>query len=254
MASALPQLIVALDNCPTLDEARTIVREVSHGGVTWFKVGLELYTKAGPSFIDELKSQGLSVFLDLKLYDIPNTVEKAVNAACSTGADLLTIHASGGVEMMAAAQNGAAHSSLSLLGVTVLTSFGGEPFDQICEAWGSRAGTKVPRNAVALRLAQLTAKAGLSGIVCSVSDLHDGEIQKLSWRSSNPFFVTPGIRNMNDASNDQKSVATVAQAVQLGATHLVVGRPITSMNGSRANAAAEFLRQIKETHGLASHS
>src|SRR4051812_7979406 len=116
-----PQLIVALDNCLP-DEARSLVEELAAAGVRWFKVGLELYTLTGPQFITELKKKGHHVFLDLKLYDIPNTVNKAVKAAVDTGADLLTIHCSGGPAMLAAAQQATRGSALNLLGVTVLTS------------------------------------------------------------------------------------------------------------------------------------
>lgn len=138
-----PQLIVPLDNC-TLQEARELVGELQAAGVRWFKVGLELYTQTGPLFVRELKERGLSVFLDLKLHDIPNTVAKAVKAAVATGADLATVHCSGGREMLAAAQNAAQGSALSLLGVTVLTSLGGEGFDEICEVY-TRAKARVPR-------------------------------------------------------------------------------------------------------------
>ncbi|MBI3542854.1 MAG: orotidine-5'-phosphate decarboxylase [Deltaproteobacteria bacterium] len=247
-----PQLIIALDNS-TPDEARAVAAELSKSGVRWFKVGLELYTQAGPQFVTELKKQGLSVFLDLKLYDIPNTVAKAVKAAVGTGADLLTIHASGGPEMLEAAQKAAAGTSLSLLGVTVLTSFGGDAYDAVCVAWGARAGTAVPRGAVVLRLAEMAGKAGLPGIVCSASDLHDGELAKIKW-AARPLFVTPGIRNSSDAKDDQKSIATVRQAVQLGSTHLVVGRPITApVTGTRAEAARAFLREIEESHVVTAH-
>ncbi len=249
----LPQLIIALDNC-TLVEARELARELGQAGVSWFKVGLELYTQAGPSLVSDLKKNGYHVFLDLKLYDIPNTVAKAVKAASSTGADLLTVHASGGTEMMIAAQDAAKGSALSLLGVTVLTSFGGASFDALCTAWGARAGGAIPRAAVVLRLAEMASTAGLPGIVCSASDLQDGDLRRISWRQP-PLFVTPGIRNAADSRDDQKSIATVEQAVRLGSSHLVVGRPITApAKGTRAEAASEFLRQIKEAHGISNHS
>lgn len=248
-----PELIVALDNCQP-EEAKAIVRDLESSGVTWFKVGLELYTQAGPEFVKALKSKGLSVFIDLKLYDIPNTVAKAVKAARETEADLLTIHCSGGTEMLSAAQDAAAGSPLSLLGVTVLTSFGGDSYDEVCAAWGARETAKVPRGAVVLRLAELAARSGLPGIVCSASDLHDGELKRIAWKGQ-PLFVTPGIRNASDEKNDQKSVATVKQAVMVGSTHLVVGRPITApAKGTRTEAAKSFLKQIREVYGIPSHS
>lgn len=152
--------------------------------------------------------------------------------------------------MLEAAEAAARASTLKLLGVTVLTSFGGESFDGVCHAWGAREGARVPRGAVVLGLARMVARAGLPGIVCSASDLHDGELAKVKW-AGRPLFVTPGIRNAADARNDQKSVATVEQAVQLGSTHLVVGRPITApAQGTAAEAAAGFLKQIEVASGL----
>lgn len=247
MANARPQLIVALDNC-RLPEAEALVDELQASGVKWFKVGLELYTQSGPSFVAALKKRGLSVFLDLKLYDIPNTVAKAVAAAGDTGADLLTLHASGGPAMLESARQAAARSTLSLLAVTVLTSFSTDDVAAVSTAWGAPASAAPDRAAVALRLAEHVSRAGISGIVCSVSDLCHGGLRKLPWRTP-PMFVTPGIRNVADAKNDQASVATVEQAVNAGATHLVVGRPITAPSaGSRADAARFFLDQIKKVY------
>lgn len=238
----MTQLIVALDNCNE-SEADRLTGELAQAGVTWFKVGLELYTLTGPAFVRQLKKRGLKVFLDLKLYDIPNTVAKAVKAAADTGADLLTVHASGGPVMLRAAQDATSGSPLKLLGVTVLTSMGSEDFPVVAEAWGARSGKDLPRGNVALKLAESAAQCGLPGIVCSVSDLHDGQFQKLNWTQS-PLFVTPGIRNKNDAANDQKSIATVEQAIQIGSTHLVVGRPIIAA-ADRLAAARSFLSQLK---------
>lgn len=249
-----PELVIALDNT-TPNEADVLVDELSSAGVKWFKVGLEMYTQVGPEYVARLKQKGLKVFLDLKLYDIPNTVAKAVKVAVDTGANLLTVHASGGPEMLAAARDAAAQSNLSLLGVTVLTSFGGSSFEEVCKAWGAQSGAGVPRDSVVLRLAELVAHAGLPGIVCSASDLGDRKILKLGWNVERPLFVTPGIRNAQDSKNDQKSVATVEQAVELGSTHLVVGRPITApAQGSRVQAAKEFLNQIEASYVIASHS
>ena len=252
MALVPSQLIVALDHCDE-QQSLLLIEELHASGVTWFKVGLELYTQAGPSIVQRLKDRGAHVFLDLKLYDIPNTVAQAVKAAAKTGADLLTVHCSGGVRMLEAAQEATKGTSLSLLGVTVLTSFGAEDFPGVAEAWGARSGAALPRNAVAFNLAELAAQSGLPGIVCSVSDLHDGQLKKIKWRHASPRFVTPGIRNASDPAHDQKSVATVAQAVQLGATHLVVGRPITNAS-DRKSAAKSFLEQIREAHVVTSHT
>ncbi|MEW6058467.1 MAG: orotidine-5'-phosphate decarboxylase [Bdellovibrionota bacterium] len=250
----MAQLIIALDQS-SQEQARALVDELTAAGVRWFKVGLELYTQSGPAFVRHLKDQGASVFLDLKLYDIPNTVAGAVKAAVQTGADLLTVHCSGGPAMLEAAQKSTLGSNLKLLGVTVLTSFGGQDYESVCEAWGARPNAVPPRNAVAISLARLAAESGLPGIVCSVSDLHDGQLQRLSWKVHRPLFVTPGIRESADAANDQKSIGTVDQALAAGATHLVVGRPITApASDSRVEAAQKFLRTIKEGYVVTSHS
>jgi orotidine-5'-phosphate decarboxylase len=251
-AQQSPQLIVALDN-GDVDHARALVDELSKVGVKWFKVGLELYTQSGPAFVAELKQRGLQVFLDLKLYDIPNTVAKAVEAAAKTGADLLTVHCSGGPAMLSAAQEaaeaGSKSSKLSLLGVTVLTSFGDDAFSEVARAWGASSNHQPTRASVASKLAAMAAQCGLPGIVCSVADLTDNEFQKLSWRES-PLFVTPGIRNEGDAAGDQKSIATAPQAVRAGSTHLVVGRPITGLApGARGQAASVFLKQLQVNAG-----
>jgi orotidine-5'-phosphate decarboxylase len=252
MSSSEPKLIVALDHCSER-EARALVDELQSAGVNWFKVGLELYTQTGPRFVSELKKHGLFVFLDLKLYDIPNTVGQAVHAAVDTGADLLTLHCSGGSRMLQAAQRACDGSQLSLLGVTVLTSFGSEDFPGVSSAWGAPADVLPTRGAVALRLATLAAQSGLRGVVCSAADLSDGSLKQVGWSTDTPLFVTPGIRNTSDAVNDQTSVVTVAQAVAFGSTHLVVGRPITAA-GDRMSAAKQFIKQIRESHGLTSNS
>lgn len=253
MSKPTTQLIVALDNCNE-EQADRLSAEVAQAGVSWLKVGLELYTLTGPAFVKRLKSRGLNVFLDLKLYDIPNTVAQAVKSAADTGADLLTVHCSGGPRMLAAAQEATQGTKLSLLGVTVLTSFGNEDFPSVAEAWGARQGSALPRGSVALKLAEIAAKSGLPGIVCSVSDLHDGQLQKLNWSHGRANFVTPGIRNAGDAANDQKSIATVEQAIIAGSTHMVVGRPITAAS-DRVAAARSFLGQITNaTNGAPSRS
>jgi orotidine-5'-phosphate decarboxylase len=239
-----PKLIVALDNL-TVKEAASAVSELADAGIQWFKVGLELYTKTGPDFVKSLKARQLNVFLDLKLHDIPNTVGKAVAAAAETGADLLTVHCSGGVEMLKAAGQSAKGSSLAIVGVTVLTSHSDDDLARISQAWGVQ---RFQRNTAALSLAQMAAESGIAGIVCSVSDLRDGKMQDLKW-SEKPCFITPGIRNSEDAKNDQKSTGTVQQAVAAGSTHLVVGRPILNpQKGTRVQAAKFFLEEAK--HGI----
>lgn len=236
----MAELVVALDNLK-VDEVWPVVEEMKSARVKWLKVGLELFSKAGPDLVSKIKKQGFEVFLDLKLYDIPNTVAKAVSAAVETGADLLTIHCSGGPEMMKAAVAATNNTQLKLLGVTVLTSFSDADIAVIGEAWGEKPRSN--RSEIALNLANAAAHAGVHGIVCSVSDLQSAKLKSFFTK---PLFVTPGIRNMNDATNDQKSVATIADALSAGSTHLVIGRPILSpAKGSRADAAKAALKEIE---------
>ncbi len=237
--STKPQLIVALDNL-TVEEVWPVVEDMKAAEVKWLKVGLELFSKAGPSIVSKIKSQGFEVFLDLKLYDIPNTVAKAVSAAADTGASLLTIHCSGGSEMMKAAVAATNGTQLKLLGVTVLTSFSDTDIAEIGTSWGEKP--RANRSEIALNLANTAAHAGVHGIVCSVSDLQSGKLKSFF---SKPLFVTPGIRGADDAANDQKSVATINEAVKAGSTHLVMGRPILNPAiGSRTDAARAALREI----------
>lgn len=250
MQQLAPQLVVALDNC-SQSEARLIATELSAAGVSWFKIGLELFSRSGPSFVSELKAAGSKIFVDLKLHDIPNTVGKATKAIASLGADLLTVHCSGGREMLRAAQEAAQGSQLSVVGVTVLTSLDEALFSELSEAWGAKQGSAVPRSSVSLSLAKLAAEAALSGIVCSVSDLHDGQLKRLPWGGEGSLFVTPGIRGPLDAKRDQKSTATATQAVIAGASHIVVGRPITDKpREKRVEAALKFLKEIQEAYAI----
>jgi len=209
------EIIVALD----LPSARTALELVDRlgGRAGRYKVGLELFTRAGPSVVQELVSRDKSVFLDLKLHDIPNTVSRAVMAAVDLGGDLLTVHGSGGARMMEAAQR-AADDSLRLLAVTVLTSI--TP-DDMAAVWGREI--RSVRDEVG-RIATMAKEAGMDGVVASALEA--------SWlRSQLPppyVIVTPGIRPTGADRGDQSRVATPADAVEAGADYLVVGRPITS--------------------------
>lgn len=243
-----PHLIVALDQLSE-DEAYIVADDLQRAGVKWLKVGLELYTKSGPRIVSDFRSRGLNVFLDLKLHDIPNTVARAVAAAGESGAELLTIHCSGGSAMLRAARRAAEGTSIKLIGVTVLTSLGEEDVAELRAAWGA-PDEKSTRQAIADRLASLAAGAGLHGIVCSVPDLAAGTFMRLAWERK-PLFVTPGIRAETEEAFDQKSTATIERAVRAGASHLVIGRPILRPTaGSVADAAARALEKIKEAGGV----
>ncbi len=182
----------------------------------FYKVGFELYTRAGPAVVEELVSRGKRVFLDLKLHDIPNTVVGAVAAASDLGVDLLTVHASGGPSMMDAAARARA-GDLKLLAVTVLTSL--SP-DEMGTVWDREI--RSVREEVG-RLALLANGAGMDGVVASALEA--------SWIRSQVgddfLIVTPGIRPAGADRGDQNRVATPADAVAAGADYLVIGRPIT---------------------------
>ena len=228
MAEARDRLIVALDFAE-VGTARPFVDQVGDS-VTFYKVGLELVLNGGLDLVRALKGEGKRVFLDMKLLDIPNTVEKAVANAARTGADFLTIHAID-TKTIAAAATGAAGSDLKVLGVTVLTSL-----DQSDLAEQGIAAT--PGDLVVMR-ARLAKAAGCHGVIASGQ-----EAAAVRAATGEGFLiVTPGIRLPSDAVGDQARVATPGTAIADGATHLVVGRPITQAADPRA-AAEAFVQAI----------
>jgi len=181
------------------------------------KVGKELFTAAGPQLIEQLVKRDFSVFLDLKFHDIPNTVAKACEAASRLGVWMLNVHASGGLAMMQAAREGvnkSGHDPL-LIAVTVLTS--------MAEAELAQVGVQGTLLDHVKRLALLTQQAGLDGVVCSAQ-----EASMLRAACGSDFcLVTPGIRPADAAKDDQTRIVTPTQALSLGASYLVIGRPIT---------------------------
>ena len=213
------QLILALD-VETREEALAVARPLA-GSLRWVKLGLQLFTRHGPGIVDEFAALGFSVFLDLKLHDIPNTVASAVRSARDLGVDLCTIHLGGGPEMCAAAVAEAGEKT-TILGVTVLTS-SNQATLEACGVHGS-VGEQV------VRLAKMGYAAGVRGFVASALELPllRAELGK------EPLLVIPGVRPTGVDAGDQKRTATPAEVVRGGATHLVVGRPI-----SRAENPAE---------------
>ncbi|HKJ01892.1 MAG TPA: orotidine-5'-phosphate decarboxylase [Longimicrobiales bacterium] len=207
-------VIVALDH-DSASEALALVDRLGPSG-TFYKVGLELFTRSGPPVVEALRQRAKRVFLDLKLHDIPNTVAGAVRAADALDVELLTLHASGGASMMEAARE-AATGGVRLLGVTVLTSLTASEVEGV---WGREINSI--RDEVA-RLAQLAHDCGIDGVVASA--LEAGWIR----RALGPerLIVAPGIRPAGADQGDQARVATPASAVEAGADYLVVGRPIT---------------------------
>lgn len=195
------------------------------------KVGKELFTRCGPALVRRIHAAGFEVFLDLKFHDIPNTVAGAVSAAADLGVWMVNVHASGGREMMEAARRATEGADLLLTAVTVLTSLSGRDLAET-------GVSDEPRTQV-LRLARLTLEAGLDGVVCSAM-----ELQPLREAfGTQPVLVTPGIRPAGDAVGDQVRVATPAQALALGSSYLVMGRPITRA-ADPATRLQEILREL----------
>jgi orotidine-5'-phosphate decarboxylase len=226
LEQARDRLIVALD-VPTEKAALALVSQLE-GQCTWFKVGLELFIAAGPSIVEKLVSLGHSVFLDLKLHDIPNTVAGAVRTAGSLGARMLTIHAGGGPAMLMAAQDaaGTLADPPQLLAVTVLTSMDQQ---QLASVGVSHSAP----DQVAL-LARLGFAAGIHGFVCSPQEV--ARLRGMTGEAG--ILVTPGIRPAGAAQGDQQRIATPAEALRLGASYLVVGRPVTGAEDPAETAAA----------------
>jgi orotidine-5'-phosphate decarboxylase len=224
------RLAVALD-FPDEIEALKLVDRLN-GACQWFKVGMELYYAAGNRIVHKLRDRGFNVFLDLKLHDIPNTVAGAVRSATHAGASLLTIHSTGGAAMMqAAAEAASAPGSPRLLAVTVLTSMDANELAGI-------GITASPAEQV-LRLARLAQTSGIDGMVCSAEEV--AALRKQT--GPNTLLVIPGIRPAGSAIEDQKRIATPAQAIAHGASMLVVGRPITRA-ADPAQAAQAILQEI----------
>lgn len=220
-------LAVALD-VGSSAEAMNLVERLE-GSCRWCKVGMELFYAAGPGVVGELRAKGMEVFLDLKLHDIPNTVAGAVRSAAHTGASLLTVHAMGGAAMLEAAADAvSSFPSLRLLAVTVLTSMDGEQLAGI----GVDAS---PRDQV-LRLARLAKQAGIPGLVCSSE-----EVRALrSELGASMDLVVPGIRPMGSPMGDQRRVASPREAMEAGASMIVVGRPIVKAKDPAAAVRGIF--------------
>ena len=223
------RLIVALD-VSTAAAARKIVAAVGDSAHA-YKVGMQLYTAEGPSIVRELVGSGRRVFLDLKYHDIPNTIGAAVREAARLGVSMLTVHASGGGKMLRAAVEAAQKPGLLVLAVTVLTSLDDAELGKI----GLRGGVLDQ----VLRLAALALSNGCKGIVASAL-----EAAALREEFGHDFtIVTPGVRPAGSGPNDQARVVTPSEAISAGASHIVVGRPITEASDPAAEARA-ILGQI----------
>ncbi|MEO0248141.1 MAG: orotidine-5'-phosphate decarboxylase [candidate division WOR-3 bacterium] len=240
MRLAKDKLIIALD-VPTPSQALELVAK-TRGLAGMYKIGSQLFTAAGPSFVRELIEQGEKVFLDLKFHDIPNTVAHAGIEAARLGVSMFNVHALGGVQMMrqVAESVGEFCSDENLtkpiiLAVTILTSLNKDDLKVV--SIGEGPDTLAPR------LAQLACGCGLDGVVASVE-----EASHIRRRIQKPGFVivTPGIRPSGAASQDQKRIATPQQALLSGADYLVVGRPIIESDDPR-HATETILNEVEAT-------
>jgi orotidine-5'-phosphate decarboxylase len=225
------KLIVALD-VSTAAAAHKIVEAIGDSAST-YKVGMQLYTAEGPQVVRDLVASGRRVFLDLKYHDIPNTVAAAVHEAAQLGVSMLTVHASGSVKMLRAAVDAAqaVNPALVVLGVTVLTSLDENDLEKV--------GIQGTVQDEVLRLAALALANGCQGIVTSAR-----EASRLREELGHDFaIVTPGVRPAGTGHADQVRVVTPAEAIAAGASHIVVGRPITEAANPAAEAKA-ILAQI----------
>lgn len=223
-----PKIIVALDYADAAS-ALKLVRQLNPS-LCRLKVGKELFTAEGPKFVEQLAHANFGVFLDLKFHDIPNTVAKACAAASQLGIWMLNVHASGGLEMMQAANEAvkSAENKPLLIAVTVLTSMNQTSLNQI--------GITTDLTTHVLKLATLTQQAGLDGVVCSAL-----EASILRKQLGNNFcLVTPGIRPANASQDDQSRIVTPADALKNGSNYLVIGRPITQ--------ASDPLKMLESIH------
>lgn len=224
----MSELIVALD-VNNREEAVARVKSIGDA-VDFYKIGLELYTAEGPDVVKAVKDLGKRIFLDLKFHDIPRTVERAVKSGGKLGVDLMTIHSVGGKAMVKAAADAAAEFGANgpkILAVTVLTSLDQTDLEDV-----GIVG-RTPADQV-LAMAKFATANGAHGLVCSPKEV--GTLSKMLPQGT--LFITPGVRPAGAAVGDQKRVATPAEAVRDGATHLVVGRPILAADDPVAAAKA----------------
>ncbi len=237
------KIIVALD-VSTADEAREIVAELKDS-VGAFKIGLQLFTAFGASFVRELVGQDIKVFLDLKFHDIPNTVAKASVEAAKLGVWMFNVHAIGGGEMLKKTVEQVREAcekedliQPKIIGVSVLTSSNDETLREV--GIFNETPTQV------LNLAKLVAKYGLDGVVASPNEV---KIIRKNINDENFLIVTPGIRPSFATKDDQKRVMTPKEAVNAGSNYLVIGRPILQAI-NRKNAVEEILKEIEDEKSL----
>ncbi|MDL1867144.1 orotidine-5'-phosphate decarboxylase [Betaproteobacteria bacterium PRO4] len=208
-----PRIIVALDFSDP-DVALNFAAQLD-SALCRVKVGKELFTLVGPQLVEKLMKLGFDIFLDLKFHDIPNTVAAACHAASSLGVWMVNVHALGGSKMLTAARQALEGKKTRLIAVTLLTSLAQDDLTEL--------GFIDTAESMAQRLALLTQRCGLDGVVCSA--LEAARLRKVT--GADFLLVTPGIRSVDDSKDDQARIATPAMAIHNGANYLVIGRPIT---------------------------
>ena len=234
--AARDRIMVALD----CDRDRAFeLADLLAGHATWLKVGMTLFYAEGPAIVRAFKDRGFKIFLDLKLHDIPHQVRGAARSAALAGADLITVHGLGASKMLAAARGGVEEAAAELgfrpqvIAVTVLTSMDQAALDEI--------GVERPVADEAAALASLAREAGIDGVVCSPQEAAGMR----ALLGPEALVVTPGVRPAGSAAGDQSRVATPAQAIAAGASHIVVGRPITGAD----DPVAAFETIVAEIEG-----
>ena len=229
MTNAADKIIVALD-VPTKKEALGLVEQL-RGQISYFKIGVQLYTAEGPEIVRAVQDAGAKVWLDLKLYDIPNTIGRAVESAANLDVQLLTIHLLGGGEMIRAATS-AQKGKMSILGVTVLTSSTEETLGEV--------GIAKNVEDQVLRLAKLGIENGIDGMVASPH-----EIKRLRAAFGDKIIIAvQGIRPTWAKADDQKRFMTPREALEAGATYIGIGRPITKHANPR-EAVEKILQELR---------
>jgi orotidine-5'-phosphate decarboxylase len=226
MSTNNPRVVVALD-FPAVDPALALLSGLDPTTCR-IKIGKELFTRAGPRFVERVASAGFDVFLDLKYHDIPNTVAAACAAAADLGVWMVNLHASGGRRMMDAAADRLAQLAEPplLIAVTVLTSLGQDEIGEI--GFSGSAADNVRR------LAALAEACGMDGVVCSPREVRALRAE----RAADFVLVTPGVRPAGAALDDQRRIMTPADAIAAGASYLVIGRPVTAADDPAARLAA----------------
>lgn len=228
------ELILALD-LDSSQEVQNILKKIGNQ-LQWVKIGLQLFTKYGPDIVHKINQLGYKIFLDLKMYDIPNTVSSAIKSLQGIPANLLSLHTSGGPEMIQWSKKARDEIQLplNLIGITVLTSFNQDNLNAI--------GVQDSIESQVQRLGKLGLDSGLDGLVCSP---HELPILRKTL-GHKPILIVPGIRPLGSNSNEQKRIMTPSQAAKLGANFIVVGRPILQ-SPSPQSTVSDILHEINQS-------